>query len=87
MLRLYKYTKKDKWLHRAIEMAKFMAIDEEFKNKSRVPDRPLSLFEGWGGAVCLYADLLEVMTMKAGEGGEGERDDVMERVGFPMFEV
>jgi hypothetical protein len=86
MLRLYKFTKKDKWLHRAIEMAKFMASDE-FKNKSRVPDRPLSLFEGWGGAVCLYADLLEVMTMKAGEKGEGGRDDVMERVGFPMFEV
>ena len=57
LLRLYKTTQDDKWLHRALQFAEFMQ-SEEFKRGARTPDHPRSLFEGQAAAACLYADLL-----------------------------
>jgi hypothetical protein len=34
------------------------ACSAEFRSGARVPDHPRSLFEGWAGAACLWADLL-----------------------------
>eukprot|EP00887_Chlorella_sp_A99_P007482 scaffold2.g7482.t1 len=34
-------------------------VSDEFRRGVRTPDHPHSLFEGWGGAACLWADLLE----------------------------
>ena len=60
LLRLYKSTGGDeKWLFRANQMAEFMGSSEEFLKEARVPDHPASLYEGWAGAACLYADLME----------------------------
>lgn len=30
----------------------------DFRNSSRNPDRPYSLFEGWAGAACFLNDLM-----------------------------
>ena len=57
LLKLYKETKDEKWLRRAVQFARFMGSDT-FLNEARVPDHPLSLFEGWGGAACLFANLM-----------------------------
>ena len=32
---------------------------QEFQTKARVPDCPLSLYEGWSGTVCFLLDLLQ----------------------------
>lgn len=32
----------------------------ELRSGARTPDGPWSLYEGWGGTLCFYADLLEV---------------------------
>lgn len=71
LLRLFKCTRDPKWLYRAVKFAEFMWGDE-FELWSREPDHPYSLFEGWAGAVCLYADLM--------------RDDCASAC-FPLFEV
>ena len=55
---LYKETKEDKWLHRAVQFAEFMD-SKEFLTEAREPDHPNSLFEGAAAAACLYADLIE----------------------------
>ncbi|EFN56480.1 hypothetical protein CHLNCDRAFT_35227 [Chlorella variabilis] len=57
LLRLYRTTGQDKWLHRALKFAEFMD-SEEFTAGARTPDHPLSLFEGWAATLCLWADLL-----------------------------
>lgn len=56
-LLLYRLTGDAKHLHRAIQFANFM-FTEEF-SKARTPDRPLSLYEGIAGTVCLLADLMQ----------------------------
>jgi hypothetical protein len=59
-LRLYRCTGYDqKWLHRAVEFARYMD-SEEFLLGARTPDHPLSLFEGRSAALCLWADLLAI---------------------------
>ncbi len=58
LLKLYKETKEDKWLHRAVQFAEFMD-SKEFLTEAREPDHPNSLFEGAAAAACLYADLIE----------------------------
>jgi Lanthionine synthetase C-like protein len=58
LLKLFKETKDEKWLFRAVQFADFMD-SEEFLEAARAPDHPNSLFEGAGAAACLYADLIE----------------------------
>ena len=58
LLRLWRATGDEVWLHRAAQFALFMR-SEEFQLGARTPDRPASLFEGWAAAACLYADLLQ----------------------------
>ena len=58
LLKLYKETKDEKWLYRAVQFAEFMD-SKEFLAEAREPDHPNSLFEGAAAAVCLYADLIE----------------------------
>lgn len=60
-LMLYRITNDQTWLYRAMIFADFMDSDE-FARGSRTPDRPLSLFEGWAAAACLFADLLHPET-------------------------
>jgi len=55
-LLLYRLTSNEKYLHRAREFAAFMET-KEFKENSRVPDAPYSLFEGIAGTACYLADL------------------------------
>ena len=55
-LLLYRLTSNEKYLHRAREFASFMQT-KEFKENSRVPDAPYSLFEGIAGTACFLADL------------------------------
>lgn len=57
LLQLYRLTEEGKWLHRAARFAEFMGT-KEFSDGAHTPDHPYSLYEGWAGAVCLYADLL-----------------------------
>ena len=33
-------------------------LSQEFRGGSRVPDCPLSLYEGWAGTVCFLIDLV-----------------------------
>ena len=63
LLRLYKATGDEKWLYRAGQFAEFMS-SEVFMKEARTPDHPLSLFEGWAGAACLYADILKPETSR-----------------------
>ncbi len=58
LLKLYKETKDEKWLYRAIQFAEF-TDSKEFLEEARVPDHPHSFFEGAAAAACLYADLME----------------------------
>jgi hypothetical protein len=58
LLKLYKETKDEKWLYRAVKFAEFMNTKEFLKGASQ-PDHPNSLFEGAAAACCLYADLIE----------------------------
>jgi len=58
LLKLYKETKNEKWLYRAVKFAEFMGTKEFLKGASQ-PDHPNSLFEGAAAAACLYADLIE----------------------------
>ncbi|PAA74988.1 hypothetical protein BOX15_Mlig024892g1, partial [Macrostomum lignano] len=46
-----------KYLHRARQFAQFMLDSDEFRQGARRPDCPYSLFEGWAGTACFYADL------------------------------
>ncbi|PNH06704.1 LanC-like protein 1, partial [Tetrabaena socialis] len=59
-----------RWLHRAAQFAAHVS-SEEGRSVLDTPDRPLSLYEGRAGVLCLLADLLG--------GAEGAR--------FPAFEL
>lgn len=56
LLSLYHVTKDDLYKCRAQEFGHFMA--DHWKELKDVPDAHLSLYEGLGGAVCLWMDLL-----------------------------
>ena len=56
-LLLYRLTKDQKHLYRAMKFAEFL-VNEEFLQEARQPDRPFSLFEGISGTVCFLIDLL-----------------------------
>ncbi|XP_054719830.1 LOW QUALITY PROTEIN: lanC-like protein 2 [Uloborus diversus] len=56
-LRLFQVTKDEKYLYRAVKFAEWCF--DYGKHGCRVPDRPLSLFEGFAGTVYYLLDLLE----------------------------
>ena len=56
-LLLYRLTQDQKYLSQANCCAHFL-FTEEFSGGSRVPDSPLSLYEGWSGTVCFLIDIL-----------------------------
>lgn len=74
LLRLYQATGDRKWLYRSYQFASFLS-SSEFKTGANVPDHPLSLFEGWAAAACLFADLLR------------EEEDLRCNGGFPLFSL
>lgn len=49
-------THDNKHLRRAHRFAEFMQ-STEFKDNSRLPDSPNSLFEGYAGTACFLADI------------------------------
>ena len=55
-LLMHRLTGDLKYLHRAFKFAEFMFSDQ-FKS-ARDPDNPVSLFEGWSGAVVFCSDIL-----------------------------
>ncbi|XP_025098075.1 LOW QUALITY PROTEIN: lanC-like protein 3 [Pomacea canaliculata] len=57
-LLLHRLTGDVKFLHRSLQFARFV-LSPDFKQYAKIPDSPFSLFEGWGGAVCFMADLLQ----------------------------
>uniref|UniRef100_A0A183BJN0 LanC-like protein 3 n=1 Tax=Globodera pallida TaxID=36090 RepID=A0A183BJN0_GLOPA len=57
-LLLYRLTRKEQYLEKAKAFA-FAMLVPSFENLARTPDSPWSLFEGWSGALCFLADLLE----------------------------
>lgn len=57
-LLLYRLTGNEVHLDRAIWFARFLN-DSVFKNESRIPDNPYSLFEGIAGTACFLGDLLD----------------------------
>ncbi|XP_076275831.1 lanC-like protein 3 isoform X1 [Rhynchophorus ferrugineus] len=54
---MYRLTGNQDYFRRAIYFYKFMDTDT-FKNNSRAPDNPYSLYEGIAGTVCFLGDLL-----------------------------
>lgn len=56
-LLLYRLTGEPKHLYRAQKFAEFLTSDEFLE--ARLPDRPLSLYEGVAGTVCFLVDLLQ----------------------------
>lgn len=56
-LLLYRLTNDSRHLHRAMQFSNFL-FEDEFKS-ARLPDRPLSLYEGLAGTVCFLADILQ----------------------------
>ena len=56
-LLLYRITNNKLYLNKAISCANFL-YNPEFR-QARVPDCPLSLYEGWAGTVCFLLDLLK----------------------------
>jgi Lanthionine synthetase C-like protein len=58
LLALYRLTQDKKYLRRAHRFAEFMS-SSDFSEVALRPDHPYSLFEGLGGAACLYADLVK----------------------------
>lgn len=56
---LFRLTKEDKYLHRAVKFVEFLD-SAEFKNDARTPDRPHSLYEGNAGTVCYLLDVLRI---------------------------
>jgi len=57
-LLMYRLTQDKMFLARANCCAMFL-FTQEFHTKARVPDCPLSLYEGWSGTVCFLLDLLQ----------------------------
>ena len=57
-LLLYRLTKDEKYLHRAVQFARFLTT-EEFIHGARTPDSPHSLYEGLAGTVCYLLDVLK----------------------------
>lgn len=55
---LYRFTNDPKHLHRASCFADFLT-NQIFLREARVPDQPLSLYEGIAGTVCFLTDLLQ----------------------------
>lgn len=56
LLRLYRLTADPRYLHRARQFAAFY-LDQHHLRRCRVPDAPLSLFEGRAGWLCYLSDL------------------------------
>lgn len=65
-LALYRATCDPTWLNRALLFCQFVA-SETFKRLSRTPDRPLSLFEGSCGMVCVLGDICAALQTTARE--------------------
>lgn len=57
-LLLYRLTGDPRHLYRALKFADFLTTDE-FVREARIPDQPLSLYEGLAGTVCFLVDLLQ----------------------------
>eukprot|EP00884_Botryococcus_braunii_P020349 jgi/Botrbrau1/6999/Bobra.0165s0029.1 len=57
LIALHNASKDLRWLHRALEFARYMG-SEEFLAEADTPDHPRSLYEGYAGAACFLADLL-----------------------------
>ncbi|KAL3101164.1 hypothetical protein niasHS_001624 [Heterodera schachtii] len=57
-LLLYRLTQNEKYLSMAKAFA-FILMAPSFEKSARTPDHQWSLFEGWSGAFCFLADLLE----------------------------
>lgn len=55
-LLLYRLTKDERYLHKAIVFAEFM-LTSEFRKNARTPDSPYSLYEGLAGTMCYLLDL------------------------------
>lgn len=71
LLCVYQATGDEKWIHRATEFGKYMIFSDDFRRDAGTPDHPKSLFEGWGGAACLFSDLMEPQKAE----------------GFPLFQM
>lgn len=76
LLVLHRATGDALWLHRAQCVGVFAARHEE--RLTGLADHPFSLFEGMGGAVCLWIDVLHASRRAA----EGMTSDVL----FPCYE-
>lgn len=57
-LLLYRLTGDTKHLNRAIKFGEFI-FTNEFKQGSRTPDSPYSLYEGLAGTICYLIDLIQ----------------------------
>jgi len=61
LLSLFRASKKEIWLFRALKMGEFgldyQAVEEKYQ--SSPPDNPYSLFQGMSGFICFYLSLLE----------------------------
>ncbi|CAL8470922.1 g10464 [Coccomyxa elongata] len=57
LLSAFRYTGDERYLRRAVQFGSSMA--DHWQELLKVPDRPLSLYEGLGGAICFWADLWE----------------------------
>ncbi|CAG0880357.1 unnamed protein product [Cyprideis torosa] len=55
-LLLYRLTKEQKYLHRALKFQEFL-FSEDMK-RARTPDTPYSLYEGLAGTACFLGDML-----------------------------
>ena len=58
LLAAYKLTRDVKWLHRACVFADD-ASDDNVVMRCRLPDHPVSLFEGIAGTACFLRDLVD----------------------------
>lgn len=57
-LLLFRLTGDHKHLYRAMKFAEFLE-SETFRKEARIPDRPMSLYEGLAGTTCYLIDLLQ----------------------------
>lgn len=55
---MFRQTCETKYWYRALAFARFL-VNDQFRREARIPDRPLSLYEGLAGTVCFLCDLLE----------------------------
>ncbi|KAK9904304.1 hypothetical protein WJX75_008885 [Coccomyxa subellipsoidea] len=57
LLSAYRCTGDERQFKRAVQYGLFMA--DHWQELLNVPDRPLSLYEGLGGAICFWADVMD----------------------------